>query len=76
MGKFFQIPRTLWVKLSILASGFLFSLLPPPTIASENNLPPPQHEIAAVFLSCPARPGTCHPEAKSKNLLGIKPHPP
>ena len=31
MGKIFQIPRTLWVKLSIFTSGFLSSLLPPPT---------------------------------------------
>lgn len=31
MGKIFQISKTFWVKLSILASGFLFSLLPPPT---------------------------------------------
>ena len=31
MGKFFQIPWALGVKLSILTSGLLFSLLPPPT---------------------------------------------
>ena len=31
MGKIFQIPRTFWVKLSILTSSFLYSLFPPPT---------------------------------------------
>ena len=31
MGKIFQIPRMFWVKLSILASNFLYSLFPAPT---------------------------------------------
>ena len=38
MGKFFQIPRTFGVKLSILVSVFLFSLLPPPTIERFSKL--------------------------------------
>ena len=42
----------------------------------KNQLPPPQHEIAAVFLSYPDRPGICLPEAQPKDLLRIQPHPP
>ena len=44
----------------------LFSLL-----SIYNQLPPPQPEIAAVFLSYPARPGICLPEAQPKDLLRI-----